>query len=382
LSFDDILAGFRRTFRGVRVKKSVIKATTAFAVFATAGVSSLFLGASSASAATDACGAVGDLISPGVCEQTYTSGSNTFVATASMTKLEVLLVGGGGTGSQTTNGYAGGGGGDVQVVDFHGTTGNITLVVGDPGHASTAVGGATSGTALPGIGGDYTTAGGTSGSGKAGVAEVNGGAGGGAGAPGVTSAGGAGVTVTSLVGGSSLFDGDQNCYGGGGSTNTTQVCGAGAEDSTGQNVVAPAANSGGGAGAARSATVTSTSPGASGVVVVRWTAAPITLSFNAKGHGSAPAAESLTAGTAPTKPADPTATGYVFKGWYTDPGLTTAADFSAPLSSNTTFYASWAPALAATGGAPNAAELPIGVATLALGAGLVGLAAYRRRRAK
>jgi uncharacterized repeat protein (TIGR02543 family) len=109
-----------------------------------------------------------------------------------------------------------------------------------------------------------------------------------------------------------------------------------------------------------------------------WAAVPtVTLSF--RGEGSAVVAQTVPAGTVPAKPADPTRAGYVFTGWYSDEALTTLADFSAPLTAATTFYASWSPALAATGGVLNQAALPIGAAALVLGAGLF-VAGYRRKR--
>ena len=59
--------------------------------------------------------------------------------------------------------------------------------------------------------------------------------------------------------------------------------------------------------------------------------------------------------TGGVKPADPSADGFEFGGWYTNAQLTTLADFSAPLSASATFYAKWQPTLAATGGEPNPA---------------------------
>jgi uncharacterized repeat protein (TIGR02543 family) len=70
----------------------------------------------------------------------------------------------------------------------------------------------------------------------------------------------------------------------------------------------------------------------------------------------------------------------VFGGWYTDAALTTPASFTTPLSASMTFYAKWDPSLPVTGGAPNQAELPIALGSLAAGAALLGTTMYRRRR--
>lgn len=72
-----------------------------------------------------------------------------------------------------------------------------------------------------------------------------------------------------------------------------------------------------------------------------------TVSYNMNGHGTAIAAvEGVTAlpSTLPT----PTATGYIFGGWYTNEGLTSAAVAGASISANTTLYAKWTEKAAAT----------------------------------
>jgi uncharacterized repeat protein (TIGR02543 family) len=439
----------------------VRRTSTAIAALATAGVASLFLGAAPASAASAQCGAGGTLISGNICEQTFTSGSATFTPTAQMSQLEVLLVAGGGTGGDSTtgNGYAvGGGGGQVTLVGFGAaTSAPLTLTVGGPGLPSTISDGTTTTTAAPGT--PANTNGGTSGTGKAGVAGSSAtpyGAGGGAGASPVGSfTGGAGIVVSSIAAAGSVFSTDANCYGGGGAvgisgTAGTATCGGGQPtDATSASLIAPTANSGGGGGGISGVAALSQRQGASGLVVVRWippvtlsfianghgaaaaaetfvsgtapvkpadptasgwvfngwfsnaaltvradftapitasttfyaswSPAPVTLSFIANGHGAAVSPETLASGTAPVKPADPTASGWVFNGWFSNAALTLRADFTAPITASTTFYASWSPALAATGGAPNGAELPIGIAALALGVGLFAVG-YRRKR--
>lgn len=65
-----------------------------------------------------------------------------------------------------------------------------------------------------------------------------------------------------------------------------------------------------------------------------------TVSYNMNGHGSAIA--DVTGATAlPSTLPTPEATGYIFGGWYTNEGLTTAAVAGASISDNTTLYAKW-----------------------------------------
>lgn len=384
------------------MKNAVRTTSAALAAVATAGVSTLIFGAAPASAADlEACGD-GTLVGPGICEQTFTSGADTFTRTANMTQLEVLLVGAGGDGADqtapNTNGYAAaGGGGEVVIVDFSSSTGDVDYTVATAGTSGTADDGAVSGTADNGLSASNgTETGGASGSGNPGASGVSNsttpyGAGGGAGAvPANNADGGAGVVVSDIAVPGSLFATDDNCYGGGGAVGVandpdiTTVqgipgCGAGGPDATSTALFAPVANSGGGGGGLNISQSPELRKGADGVVVFRWTANNITLSFDASGHGAAPAAQTVVPGTAPVKPADPTASGYTFKGWFTDAALTLPADFSAPLTESTTFYASWGPALAATGSTQDLTALPIGLAVLLAGAGLAGVASRRKR---
>jgi uncharacterized repeat protein (TIGR02543 family) len=103
-----------------------------------------------------------------------------------------------------------------------------------------------------------------------------------------------------------------------------------------------------------------------------------TVAFDSSGHGTAPAAQDVTVGSAATKPADPTATGYVFTGWYTSPALTTPANFTDPITANTTYYAGWT-TLATTGVTVNPLALLLTGLTLLLGLALVLIT---RRKAK
>lgn len=67
------------------------------------------------------------------------------------------------------------------------------------------------------------------------------------------------------------------------------------------------------------------------------------LTYDANGHGSAPAAERVYSTTALTAPEAPTAQGYTFGGWYTDAACTQPFDFEGGVTDNTTLYAKWTP---------------------------------------
>lgn len=331
-----------------------------FAVAVAGGVSTLLMGAAPASAA-EGCGPTGTLVAPGICEQVFTSGSGTFTPTANMTTLEVLLVGAGGSGADqpvsNTNGYAAaGGGGEVKIVDLSGSTDPVVYTVPAPGTAGGLTSGATVetvGNGADGFGGDNDTkpTGGASGNGNLGSVGTSLAAGGGAQASPVDeTTGGAGVTVSDIAGGGSLFAGDTRCFGGGGAVGTSvpslQVgvpgCGGGGPNATGDALLAPLANSGGGGGGITSPQDAALRAGASGIVIFRWNASEtVTLTFDVRGIGTAPAPQSVMAGTPGAQPEAPSASGYRFDGWYADEQLTAPADFSAPLTGPTTFYAKW-----------------------------------------
>lgn len=67
----------------------------------------------------------------------------------------------------------------------------------------------------------------------------------------------------------------------------------------------------------------------------------VTLTFDANGHGTAPAAETVAKGTAATAPSDPEAEGYTFGGWYEEAACTNAFSFATVLNANKTVYAKW-----------------------------------------
>lgn len=66
-----------------------------------------------------------------------------------------------------------------------------------------------------------------------------------------------------------------------------------------------------------------------------------TAEFNLSGHGDAIASQSVTEGGTVTKPADPVASGFTFKGWYLDAECTSPYDFNTKLHSDVTLYACW-----------------------------------------
>lgn len=75
-------------------------------------------------------------------------------------------------------------------------------------------------------------------------------------------------------------------------------------------------------------------------VYAKWVKKPI-VSFNKNGHGTAPASQTVELNGKAVKPADPTAEGYVFRGWYTTAACTTEFDFNTPITADTTLYAKW-----------------------------------------
>ena len=393
--------------------RSAAKKTTLVATAAAIGFSSLFLGAGSASAAPG-CSQGATLIADNVCElRLTTAGESTFTPTSSMSQLEALLVAGGGYGSEATQGYGGGGGGgEVKIVGFgEDTPTSLDLSVGGAGQSSSMTEGETTTSALAGMSSfpaSNGTGGGTSGNGNVGWVPVpGGGAGGGAGASPIdANTGGAGVTAAAVAPTGSLFSNDPECFGGGGAigihsgTIGTASCGGGyvVDGETDVRIVAPAPNSGGGGAGGTSAVGTDQTPraGASGIIVLRWVEPQeITVTFERNGHGPIIAPQTFLAGGTATQPAAPTEAGFVFNGWFTDAGLTSAANFAAPITTSTTFYASWtaavtpaastgaatpvAPKLAATGVVIDPSAVPIGLAALALGLGLVGFGARRAR---
>lgn len=77
-------------------------------------------------------------------------------------------------------------------------------------------------------------------------------------------------------------------------------------------------------------------------LTARWAQA-FTVKFDTNGHGHAtvPADQTVELNGKAVKPADPTAEGYVFRGWYTTAACTTEFDFNTPIAADTTLYAKW-----------------------------------------
>ena len=72
-----------------------------------------------------------------------------------------------------------------------------------------------------------------------------------------------------------------------------------------------------------------------------WTINTYNVTFNANGHGTAPAAQTVNYGGKATMPADPKDANYVFGGWYTNAACTTAYSFDSTVTGNIELYAKW-----------------------------------------
>ena len=69
-----------------------------------------------------------------------------------------------------------------------------------------------------------------------------------------------------------------------------------------------------------------------------WTTFPWCIEFNMNGHGSQVASISVANNTAATEPSPwPSADGYIFGGWYTDAGCTSAVNWSANITEDKTY---------------------------------------------
>ena len=67
-----------------------------------------------------------------------------------------------------------------------------------------------------------------------------------------------------------------------------------------------------------------------------------TVTFNANGHGTAPASQTLWSNyDKATTPTAPTANGYIFQGWYTEAACTNQWDFNTVVPGDMTLYAKW-----------------------------------------
>ena len=73
------------------------------------------------------------------------------------------------------------------------------------------------------------------------------------------------------------------------------------------------------------------------------------VTFNANGHGTAPATQAVEEGKKAAKPADPTASGYTFGGWFTDKECKNAYSFDTAVTKDITLYAKWTAKSSSTG---------------------------------
>ncbi len=89
--------------------------------------------------------------------------------------------------------------------------------------------------------------------------------------------------------------------------------------------------------------VTAIAKGSTGnkVFYAKWTPDEFTVTFDAQGHGTAPAAQTVDNGAKATEPEALTETGYTFGGWYKEAACTNEYDFDTPVTADITLYAKW-----------------------------------------
>ena len=295
-------------------------------------------------------------------------GGGTWTIPSGVTEVEVLVVGGGGGGGQQSSG--GGAGGMYSSSSYAVTPGaTVNVAVGAGGLGGNGPAGynyypGTSGTssqfdlliAYGGqLGGSYSTGGNQGGDSTDNGVTVTPGNLGGGGAAGNYAGGGGAGGVGGNVNGSSGGDGAQNAitgtltyYAGGGAPNGNPGKGGlggggdGAHNTLestpgGSGVNGLGGGGGGGWGDAGGGA------GGSGVLILAYTSvAPIyTVSFESNG-GSAVTSQAVTSGNTALQPSPaPTRTGYTFVEWCSDSGLTTAFNFSTPITGDRTLYAKW-----------------------------------------
>ena len=66
-----------------------------------------------------------------------------------------------------------------------------------------------------------------------------------------------------------------------------------------------------------------------------------TVTFDANGHGTAPSTQTVESGQKVTEPTAPTATGYIFGGWYKESECENEFDFNTAITADITLYAKW-----------------------------------------
>ena len=105
------------------------------------------------------------------------------------------------------------------------------------------------------------------------------------------------------------------------------------------------------------------------------------VSFNMNGHGSQIAYQTVKEGEKAERPEDPTASGYIFKGWYSDAKCTKAYDFDTEVTGDLTLYAKWVkydPTVPVTGDGTQ--SLLYAALVLAAGAALMRVLIFERKR--
>ncbi len=75
----------------------------------------------------------------------------------------------------------------------------------------------------------------------------------------------------------------------------------------------------------------------------KWAEAEFTVTFDGNGHGTAPEDQTVKSGGKVQEPDPPTAQGFDFGGWFTDPGCTSRFDFDTAVTGSFTLYAKWIP---------------------------------------
>ncbi|MEN9965202.1 MAG: Internalin-A precursor [Actinomycetota bacterium] len=85
------------------------------------------------------------------------------------------------------------------------------------------------------------------------------------------------------------------------------------------------------------------SPSATVTLYAKWTANTLTVTYNSNGGSDVSSVTTTTGGTISSAPTAPTRTGYSFAGWYSNVGLTVAANFpyAHGQTANFTLYAKW-----------------------------------------
>ena len=142
------------------------------------------------------------------------------------------------------------------------------------------------------------------------------------------------VTITAGAGGIVSPDGEQQV----GSTPVTIT----ATPNTGYDFVDWTASTNQIAIADINAATTTVTATAAGTVTAHFQKKTYTVTFNTNGHGNEVAAQNVTSGEKATVPTPaPTATGFIFGGWYTEAGCTNKYDFSTAVTKNITLYAKW-----------------------------------------